>query len=98
MGRTIWWPMHEKSESKIRQQDRQDRVVQTKKKRCRDRVRVHVKMMGKGSYLFIHYCPVVSGTCVLRGQADVCGVLVCGLRLARPRVFMIGSGGKGSGY
>jgi hypothetical protein len=28
MGRTIWWPMHGKSESKIGQQDRQDRVVQ----------------------------------------------------------------------
>ncbi len=50
-------------------------------------VRGDVNMRGKGSNLFIIEFPILSGTCVLRGLAGVCGVLVCGLRMASPGVF-----------
>jgi hypothetical protein len=67
--------MQGKSESKIGQQDRQDHVIQPTKKLLGERVREHVTMMGKGSYLLnIRYCPILSGTCVLRGLVGVCGV------------------------
>ena len=48
--------------------------VQTAKKRLRERVRVHVHMLGTVSYLFIRSSPILSGTCVLCGLVGVCGV------------------------
>jgi hypothetical protein len=63
-------------------------VLSKEKKRCRERVRVDVKMMGKGSYLFLRYCPILLETCAGVG---VCGVLVYGLRRASPWVLRMAS-------
>ena len=51
MGRTIWWPMQGKSESKIGQQDRKDRVVLTKETRVRKNERIDVNVLGTVLYL-----------------------------------------------
>jgi hypothetical protein len=62
MRRTTWWPRHGKSQSKIGQLDRQDRVVQNKQ--YRERVRADLKMKGKGCLHFLEL--VFSGTLGVR--------------------------------